>query len=66
VVLDSSDFHGLTDLLIVYLSIARRLTECQLYNFTGQGKNFLGSKKLVHQSGEEKETGLLLSKIIFE
>jgi len=37
VVLDSSDFHVLTPPLIVYLSIARRLTECKVHIFTRPG-----------------------------
>jgi hypothetical protein len=45
VVLDSSDFHVLTPPLIVYLSIARRLTECKLYIFTRAAEKFLRQQK---------------------
>ena len=41
---------------MLWLSIARLMTEFKLHIFTGRRGNSLGSKKLVHQSQDGRAT----------
>ena len=41
---------------MLWLSIARLMTEFKLHIFTGRLGNLLGSKKLVHQSQDGRAT----------